>query len=139
MVNLEIKHNALNQVLLPRALSSKLVRNALCALSAGHMANCKLTLNQESLRKSEMTFYGRTLSGVRDALTNISQVSVMSPAYMTILEELLAAVALLCKYNTLCGSVRSWRGHLEALQRLVSSCGGLINLNCEIADWLSGL
>lgn len=95
--------------------------------------------NQHTLRKAEMTYYGKTLSGIRNALTELSQLVFMSPAYVTLLEELLATVASLCKYEAVRGSVRSWRGHLEALQRLVISCGGLINLDREIADWLSGL
>jgi hypothetical protein len=95
--------------------------------------------NQDTLRKAEMTYYGKTLSGIRNALTDLSQLVFMSPAYITLLEELLATVASLCKYEAVRGSVRSWRGHLEALQRLVISCGGLINLDREIADWLSGL
>jgi hypothetical protein len=86
-----------------------------------------------------MTYYGKTLSGIRNALTELSQLVFMSPSYVTLLEELLATVASLCKYEAVRGSVRSWRGHLEALQRLVISCGGLINLDREIADWLSGL
>lgn len=138
VLNLQMERNPLNEVLIPRALSSPLLLNALCTLSAGHMSNWE-SPNGDTLRKAEMTYYGKTLSGIRNALTDLSQLVFMSPAYITLLEELLATVASLCKYEAVRGSVRSWRGHLEALQRLVISCGGLVNLDRDFADWLSGL
>lgn len=138
VINLQMERNPLNEVLIPRALSSPLLLDALCTLSAGHMLNWELP-NGDALRKAEMIYYGKTLSGIRNALTDLSQLVYMSPAYITLVEDLLATVASLCKYEAVRGSVRSWRGHLEALQRLVISCGGLVKLNGEIADWLSGL
>lgn len=138
VLNLQMERNPFNEVLIPRALSSPLLLNALCTLSAGHMSNWE-SPNGDALRKAEMTYYGKTLSGIRNALTDLSQLVFMSPAYIILLEELLATVASLCKYEAVRGSVRSWRGHLEALQRLVISCGGLVNLDRDFADWLSGL
>jgi Fungal specific transcription factor domain len=136
--NLETQRNPLNEVLIPRAFSSPLLMNALCTLSAGHMSN-RASSNQETLRKAEMIYYGKTLSGVRRALANLPEENVTNPAYRFSLEELLATVASLTKYEVVRGSVRSWRGHMEALQRLVTSCGGLMNLDPDIGDWLSGL
>lgn len=138
VLNVQMERNPLNEVLIPRALASPLLLNALCTLSAGHMSSWE-SPNGDALRKAEMTFYGKTLSGIRNALSDLSRLVFMSPAYITLLEELLATVASVCKYEAVRGSVRSWRGHLEALQRLVISCGGLANLNREFADWLSGL
>lgn len=138
VLNVQMERNPFNEVLIPRALSSPLLLNALCTLSAGHMSSWE-SPNGDALRKAEMTYYGKTLSGIRNALTDLSQLVFMSPAYVTLLEELVATVASVCKYEAVRGSVRSWRGHLEALQRLVISCGGLANLNREFADWLSGL
>lgn len=138
ILNVQMERNPLNEVLIPRALSSPLLLNALCTLAAGHMSSWE-SPNRDVLQKAEMTYYGKTLSGIRNALTDLSRLTFMSPAYITLLEELLAAVASVCKYEAVRGSVRSWRGHLEALQRLVITCGGLANLNREFADWLSGL
>lgn len=136
--NLEVPHNPLNEVLIPRALSSPLLLNALCTLSASHMSNWD-TFDRDTLRKAELTYYGKTISGIRNGLVDLSHQVAMSPSYVSLLEELIAAIASLCKYESVRGSVRSWRGHLEALQRLVASCGGLANLDEGIADWLSGL
>lgn len=137
--NLEFqRNNPLKEVLIPRAMSSPLFLNALCTLSAGHMSN-RASSNKDTLRKAELTYYGKTLSGVRKALAALPQETASSPAYIASVEELISTVASLCKYEAVRGSVRSWRGHLEALQRLVNSCGGLINLDRGIADWLSGL
>ncbi|KAH8698306.1 putative C6 transcription factor [Talaromyces proteolyticus] len=138
MSNLETQHNPLKEVLIPRALSSPLLLSIICAMSAGHMANWP-SPNQENLRNAELTYYGRTLSGVRKALAQITQQDVLDTASIDLLEELIVTLASFCKYEAVRGAVNSWRGHLEALQKLVTYRGGLASLDIEIADWLSGL
>lgn len=136
--NLETQHNPLKELLIPRALSSPLLLNALCTLAAAHMTNWE-SGNRDSLRTAEVKYYGQTLSGLRAALTHLPSEPALKRSDMASLEELIVTIAWVCKYEIVRGSVKQWRGHLEALQRLVISCGGLATLNRDIADWLSGL
>lgn len=138
MSNLETSHNPLQEVLLPRAFYSSLVQDAICTMSASHMANASSS-DQLGLRNAEITYHGRTLSGVRNALTKLPKQDMLSSSNMTLVEEIILAVASVCKYEAVRGNIKSWRGHLEALQSLVDYCGGFKNLDVDIADWVSGL
>jgi hypothetical protein len=136
--NLETQHNPLKELLVPRALSSPLLRNALCTLAAAHMTNWE-SGDRDSLMTAEVKYYGQTLSGLRTALAHLPSETALKRSDMASVEELIVTIAWILKYEVVRGSVKEWRGHLEALQRLVISCGGLSALNCDIADWLSGL
>lgn len=138
MSNLETSHNPLQEVLLPRAFCSALVQDAICTMSASHMANGSCS-DQLGLRNAEITYHGRTLSGVRNALTKLPKQDMLSSSNMTLVEEIILAVASVCKYEAVRGNIKSWRGHLEALQSLVDYCGGFKSLDVDIADWVSGL
>jgi hypothetical protein len=107
-------------------------------MSASHMAN-GTSLDQLSLRNAEITYHGRTLSGVRNALAKLPKQDMFSSSHTTLVEEIILAVASVCKYEAVRGNIKSWRGHLEALQNLVDYCGGYKNMDVYIADWVSGL
>ncbi|CRG89806.1 hypothetical protein PISL3812_06845 [Talaromyces islandicus] len=95
--------------------------------------------NQHELRNAEITYHGRTLSGVRNALAKLPKQDMFSASHMPLMEEIILTVASVCKYEAVRGNIKSWRGHLEALQSLVDYCGGFKNLDADIADWVSGL
>jgi hypothetical protein len=107
-------------------------------MSASHMANWSPS-HQHKLRNAEITYHGRTLSGVRNALTKLPQKEMLNSSLMPLVEEIILTVASVCKYEAVRGNIKSWRGHLEALQNLVDYCGGFKNLDVEVADWVSGL
>lgn len=54
-------------------------------------------------------------------------------------EDSILAVALLCKYEITRGSVKQWAVHLDALQTLVLSIGGIAQLEHDTAGFLRGL
>ncbi|THC99325.1 hypothetical protein EYZ11_001231 [Aspergillus tanneri] len=129
MVNLESDENPLRSLLIPRACSSPLVMNALCAVSAVHLAN--RTHNSLDAQTAATNYYIQTMSGLRSILSAAS-----GRGYP---EETILAVALLCKYEIVRGSVKQWEMHLDALERLVISRGGFASFDEDMTEFLWGL
>lgn len=137
LANLENDENPLRSLLIPRALSSPLLMNAVCAVSAMHFSNRLRHNNNNSWSNNAQTaaanYYVRALRGLRTTITNYYSNTGSFP------EEALLTVALLCKYEIVRGSVKQWAGHLNALQKLIISRGGFATLDCETAEFLRGL
>lgn len=128
LANLESVDNPLRSLLIPRAMSSPLLMKAVCAVSALHLANRSQGFSAQT---AAARFYGRTLSGLRTALAGCS--TAILP------EDAMLAVALMCKYEVVRGSVKQWVVHLSALQRLIASRGGLSSMDRDAAEFLRGL
>jgi hypothetical protein len=134
LANLEMEENPLRGVIIPRALSSPLVMDALCAVSAIHMS--KWTPHgDDSLRTAAVQYYCQTISRLRKVLSDPCAIS----SHTATPEELIVTIAWLCKYEVVRGSVKQWRGHLDALQKLIASYGGFAGLEPELAEFISGL
>ncbi|BCS24624.1 Zn(II)2Cys6 transcription factor [Aspergillus puulaauensis] len=129
LANLETDDNPLRSLLVPRALSSPLLMNALCAVSAAHFSN--RSFNSGSAEHEGTNYYIDTMRGLRTTLGKSHKDSFPDDGIL--------AVALLCKYEIVRGSVKQWAVHLDALQTLVTSRGGLAQLNEETADFVRGL
>ncbi|GIJ91533.1 hypothetical protein Asppvi_010500 [Aspergillus pseudoviridinutans] len=129
LANLENEENPLRSLLIPRAHSSPLLMNALCALSAIHLAN--RTSDSLYAQTAAADYYIQTMRGVRTALTERSADKFP--------EDALLSVALLCKFEIVRGSVRQWTVHLNALGKLLLSRGGFDSLSQDTADFLRGL
>lgn len=128
LANLETDDNPLRSLLIPRAMSSPLLMKAVCAVSALHLANISQGFGAQTASAS---FYGRTLAGLRTTLAE-SRTSLIS-------DDAMLAVGLMCKYEIVRGSVKQWVVHLNALQRLIASRGGLISMDRDAAVFLRGL
>ncbi|KAL5048843.1 fungal-specific transcription factor domain-containing protein [Aspergillus fruticulosus] len=129
LANLETDENPLRSLLIPRALSSPLLMNALCALSAIHFSN--RAHHSWSAENEGATYYIDTMRGLRTTLATSQGSSVPDDAIL--------AVSLLCKYEIVRGSVKQWTVHLDALQTLVSSRGGFSQINQDAAEFIRGL
>ncbi|GIK04193.1 hypothetical protein Aspvir_008271 [Aspergillus viridinutans] len=129
LANLENEENPLRSLLVPRAHSSPVLMNALCALSAIHLAN--RTSDSVYAQTAAADYYIQTMRGIRTALTE-------RPADK-FPEDALLSVALLCKFEIVRGSVRQWTVHLNALGKLLLSRGGFDSLSQDTADFLRGL
>lgn len=129
LANLETDENPLRSLLVPRALSSPLLMNALCAVSAAHFSN--RSFNSGSAEREGTNYYIDTMRGLRTTLTKSHKGSFPDDGIL--------AVALLCKYEIVRGSVKQWAVHLDALQTLITSRGGLAQLNEETAEFVRGL
>lgn len=101
---------------------------AVCAVSALHLANRSQGFSAQT---ASATFYGRTLSGIRSVLAESSPEALSDDAML--------AVGLLCKYEIVRGSVKQWVVHLNALQRLITTRGGLHSMDPDAAHFLRGL
>ncbi|KAH8432606.1 fungal specific transcription factor domain-containing protein [Aspergillus melleus] len=129
LANLESDENPLRSLLIPRAFSSPILMKALCAVSAVHLAN--RSQNSLDAQTAAANYYIRTMSGLRSALTEFP--------HKQFSDESILAVALLCKYEIVRGSVKQWSVHLDALEKLVISRGGLTSFDKDTADFLWGL
>ncbi|KAJ6109533.1 hypothetical protein N7486_001768 [Penicillium sp. IBT 16267x] len=128
LANLESDGNPLRSLLIPRAMSSPLLMRAVCAISALHLANRSQGFSAQT---ASATFYGRTLNGIRSELVD------SSPEALS--DDTMLAVGLLCKYEIVRGSVKQWVVHLNALQRLIATRGGLHSMDPDAAHFLRGL
>ncbi|CAI7611037.1 unnamed protein product [Penicillium pancosmium] len=128
LANLESDDNPLRSLLIPRAISSPLLMKAVCAVSALHLANRSAGFSAQTAAAG---FYGRALSGIRKAIAD-SATNGLS-------DDTMLAVGLLCKYEVVRGSVKQWVVHLNALQRLIASRGGLVAMDRDAAEFLRGL
>ncbi|KAJ5658314.1 uncharacterized protein N7484_001963 [Penicillium longicatenatum] len=128
LANLESDDNPLRSLLIPRAMSSPLLMRAVCAVSALHLANRSQCFSAQT---ASATFYGRTLNGIRSVLVESSPEALSDNAML--------AVGLLCKYEIVRGSVKQWVVHLNALQRLIATRGGLHSMDPDAAHFLRGL
>ena len=129
LANLETDENPLRSLIIPRALMSPLLMKAVCAVSAIHLGN-----RSHGGLDSETTatgYYTRTLRGLRSSLTE-------SPSSL-FRDDTILAVAFLCIYEIVRGSVKQWAVHLDALQKLVISRGGFACLDREAAEFVWGL
>ncbi|KAL4751443.1 hypothetical protein BDW72DRAFT_192985 [Aspergillus terricola var. indicus] len=129
LANLESDENPLRSMIIPRALSSTLLMNALCALSAIHFSN---RAHHGWFAENEgANYYIDTMRGLRTTL------ATSGGSYVP--DDAILAVSLLCKYEIVRGSVKQWAVHLDALQTLVSSRGGLNQLDQDAAEFIRGL
>ncbi|KAL4949960.1 fungal-specific transcription factor domain-containing protein [Aspergillus filifer] len=135
LANLEADDNPLRSLLIPRALSSPVLMNALCAVSAVHFSNRANSSWSTSAGNEGANYYINTMRGLRTTLARC-QDQGLTRAFP---DDAILAVSLLCKYEIVRGSVKQWAVHLEALQTLVTSRGGLMMLDHDTAEFVRGL
>ncbi|KAL4959149.1 Zn(II)2Cys6 transcription factor [Aspergillus stella-maris] len=135
LANLEADDNPLRSLLIPRALSSPILMNALCAVSAVHFSNRANSSWSASAGNEGANYYIETMQGLRTTLAAY-QGQGLTRSFP---DDAILAVSLLCKYEIVRGSVKQWAVHLEALQTLVTSRGGLMMLDHDTAEFVRGL
>ncbi|PWY77199.1 C6 transcription factor [Aspergillus sclerotioniger CBS 115572] len=128
LANLESDDNPLRSLVIPRALSSPLVLKALCAVSATHFAN--RSRDRLEAQTAATSYYVRTLNGLQLTLSEFSAGDFP--------DDIILAVALLCKYEIVRGSVKQWAVHLNALQKLIMARGGVYTLDEDTREFVSG-
>ena len=129
LANLETDDNPLRALIMPRAMLSPLLTKAVCAVSAMHLSN--RSLEDRGNGTAAANYYIRTLRDLRTSLEECPNATLRGDTVL--------AVALLCKYEIVRGSVKQWAVHLNALQKLVISRGGFSCLDRETAEFLWGL
>ena len=133
LANLENDENPLRSLIIPRAMRSPLLLDAICSVSAVHLAN-RLRERGAGCQVAATKYYIRTVRGVQRTIGSAVSSGVALP------EESILAISLLCKYEIVRGSVQQWMGHLNALQSIIMSRrGGLASLDSDTADFLRGM
>lgn len=109
LVNVDSSSNPLRSVLLPRALSSPTLMDALYATSAMHafMSNQKAEFQNLSL-----FFYFKAINALRQSIASLDV--HQDPAT---LETLLLTSIYLCKWEIISGGIH-WRAHFKGIQQL---------------------
>lgn len=109
LVNVDSPSNPLRSVLLPRALASPTLMDALYATSAMHafMGNRKA-----EFRRLSLAFYNRAITALRQAIANLD--AQHDPAAI---ETLLLTSIYLCKWEIISDGTH-WRAHFQGIRRL---------------------
>lgn len=141
LANLENDDNPLRSLLVPRALTSSLLRKATCAMSAMHFSN--RAQDGFVARTAATNYYIQTVRQLRGMLAGDSNSPVAGTSGggvgCSTPDELILAVGVLCKYEIVRGSVRQWAIHLDALRKLIIARGGYRALEPETAEFIWGL
>lgn len=142
LANLENDDNPLRSLLVPRALTSSLLRKATCAMSAMHFSN--RAQDGFVARTAATNYYIQTVRQLRGMLAGDSDSPVAGTSGGggvggSTPDELILAVGVLCKYEIVRGSVRQWAIHLDALRKLIIARGGYRALEPETAEFIWGL
>lgn len=134
LANLENDDNPLRSLLVPRALTSRLLRNATCAMSAVHFSN--RVQDGFVARTAATNYYIQTVRQLRGMLAGDFSAPGVGGVSS---DELIIAVGVLCKYEIVRGSVRQWAVHLDALRKLIIARGGYRAMEPETAEFIWGL
>lgn len=113
LINVDGPANPLRNVVLPRAVTSQTLMNALYATSALHVFVGKC---DPKFRVASLAYYSKAVSGLLKSISNFS-----SPREPGEPEILLLTAVFLCKYEILSGGVSNWRSHLEAVRQLFTA------------------
>jgi hypothetical protein len=134
LINVDSPSNPLRGVILPRAVTSPMLMNALYATSALHV----FTGNRDpKLGTLALTYYDKAVSTLQHSLATWDL-----QRERTELEVLLLTVVCLCKYEILSGGGSNWRSHLQGLQKLLQtgiSPAALSKLAPETVSYIQSL
>lgn len=133
LVNVDGPSNPLRKVLLPRAVSSAVLMDALCATSAMHafMSNHKA-----QFRSLSLGFYNRAVNAVRLAVETLDD--EQNTASM---ENLLLTSIYLCKWEIISGGPH-WRAHFQGIKQLWESDKvrqSIVKMDAEVVEFVRSL
>jgi hypothetical protein len=110
LINVDGPSNPLRSVILPRAVPSPTLMNALYATSALHAF---VGNRLPEFRIVSLAYYNKAVSALHDLISNFA-----SHRGQGDLEIVLLTAVLLCKYEIISGGVSNWRSHLHGVRRL---------------------
>ena len=124
LVNAVGSANPLRSLILPRAASSKLLLNAVCATAAVHMSSSSGGIHSEYSTLGTQ-YYVRVLSAVREMIPRIKSGQKGGNAQDVMnMEMAILATIFLCKYEIIKDGVGNWRHHLLGIE---SMCEALMS------------
>lgn len=110
LINVDSPSNPLRSVLLPRAVTSPTLMNALYATSALHAF---VGNRDPDFRILSLAYYNKAVCALRHLMANLEPQRERAD-----LEILLLTAVYLCKYEIISGGVSNWRSHLQGIQQL---------------------
>jgi hypothetical protein len=106
LINVDGPSNPLRSVIIPRAVTSPTLMNALYATAALHA----FAGNHDSeFRIASLVYYNRSVSALHELISKKTQADIEI--------QLLTAV-LLCKYEIISGGVSTWLSHLQGIRKM---------------------
>lgn len=128
-------YNPLRRLLLPRALNSSGMLNAMCAVDACHQAQRADPDRRRGLSVTATGFYVKAANW----LWRSFDPSRERPDLGRLGDASLLTALLLCKYEIIQGSVSSWRRHLTGLENLLELRGGVNVLEVDCGQYIASL
>ena len=110
LINVEGPSNPLRSVLIPRAITSQILMDALYAVAAYHVFVCN---HDASFRASALKYYNRAASALSRGIAGASCHMIGED-----LEVLLLTSVFLCKYEIISVG-KNWRQHLQGVQKML--------------------
>lgn len=116
LVMIDMPTNPLRILLPQSALSSSMLLQAVCAVSACHMAQRTVSVasNYTQVELDAVRYYTRAIDQLNTSLP------CYSTAHCCLSDEILLTTVFLCKYEIVRGSTNLWRQHLMGLERLLN-------------------
>lgn len=132
LINVDSPTNPLRSVLLPRAVVSPILKDALFAVAALHVSVGK---DHPKFRTTSLAYYDNALSAFHHRITELQQ----RPQRYD-LEVLLLTAVFLCKYEIISGGTSNWRSHLQGVREMLEAFQSKhINLAPEATSYVRSL
>lgn len=110
LVNVDGPSNSLRCVILPRALVSPMLMDAIYATSSLHI----FIWNKKSEHRiSSLTYYNKAAAALHRLISNVGAHSTVEDRELSLLTSV-----FLCKYEIISGGLSNWRSHLQGLQKM---------------------
>lgn len=132
LVNVDGPNNPMRSVLIPRAIVSPMLLDAICAVSACHLSN-----DQPHLQSIALAYHTRALNALNSTLSRFYDSTSRDDAIDREATSLTAT--FLCKYEIMNGSVTKWRQHLIGLENIVEMEGFRIPMSKETSEYVRSL
>lgn len=125
LVNAIGYENPLCSLIVPRALSSSILLEAVCAVSALHRSSHAEGDERTTYQAEATGYYVRAMSDLRDLIPQVSSSrDDTMPLDSGQLEIALLSSIFLCKYEIIKDGVHDWRRHLQGIETLAQLLGG---------------
>jgi hypothetical protein len=117
LVNAIGHENPLRSLIVPRVLSSPLLLQIVCAVSALHRSRCADGDERRTYQMEATGYYVRALSDLRGLIPHVPwpQGDTL-PNDSRLLQIVLLSSIFLCKYEIIKDGVTHWRRHLEGIE-----------------------
>lgn len=112
LINVDGPTNSLRSIILPRAVTSSMLSNALFAISSLHASICD---DNPEYRMTSLVYYNNASTALYRLISDFGSNTSVEGRELSLL-----ASVFLCKYEIISGGTTNWRSHLRGLQKMFS-------------------